>query len=116
MSCLDQPQQRRVPARLLTRSSTGLGRQGFARLLSVHQPPYSQRIFVLQFIRQRCAGKILETNKPREAINRPRANGGGAAVGSGGIRSTVDRGMTHFEARRIAVEDQPANFRFENRD
>src|SRR5579864_2233457 len=85
-----------------------------AREAAVHHSPDRKRISVLQFGGKGGIREILIADGTGKAKYRLRADGGGTAVGAGRIGSTVNHGVTNFNARGVAVEKDAADFVFQH--
>src|SRR5438270_13849433 len=86
--------------------------EGIAGEVAVEQTPDAQGIGVLQLLRQGVLGEALKADGADEAQNGERTHGGGAAVGSGGIRAAVDHGVADFDSGRESIEDYAADLGF----
>jgi hypothetical protein len=87
----------------------------FLRQPSIKPAPDAQGIGPLQFVRQRFLGEILEAYGPRKAQDGLRSYRREARIGSRRIRAAMNHGVTDLYAGGIAVENDSADFLFQNR-
>src|SRR5690606_18268837 len=82
----------------------------FFRSLPIDQPPYTQGVFILQFVRKQYRRKTLVAYRPGKPLDGPRSDGSGPAIGGGRIRTSMYHGMAYLHSCWIVIDDQPTGF------
>src|ERR1043166_864627 len=83
---------------------------------SVDRSPEFSLVPVPQLLRQALLREILIAHRTHPAINRRRPHRCEVDIRRRGIRPAVIHRGTHLDARRESVEDEPPDFRLEDRD
>src|SRR5277367_1422376 len=87
-----------------------------AHQFSVHHAPDAKGILIFQFVGQSDVWKILIADGTGEAKDRQGADGSGARIGAGRVRTAMNDGIAEFQAGGVTVVNNSADFIFEDRD